>query len=97
VQRDIHREYWDYINDIVTPQESDPNAFASMKRFWKFIKHKATDFDGVAPLKVDGKLVSDPKLKAEALNSQFQSVFTRETDLHPTPTSLQLPSMDKIM
>ena len=40
--------------------------------FWKFIKHKATDFDGVAPLKVDGKLVTDPRLKAEALNNQFQ-------------------------
>jgi len=64
--------------------------------YWKFMKHKATDFDGVALLKVDGKLVTDPKLKAEALNSQFQSVVTRETYFHPTPTSPQLPSMDKI-
>jgi len=71
VQRDLRRAYWNHVNDIVTPQESDPNNFNSMKRFWRFIKCKATDFNGVASLKVNGKLINDPKLKAEALNSQF--------------------------
>ena len=93
VQRDLWQEYW---AEIVTPQESDPNAFSSMKRFWKFIKHRAADFNGVAPLKVDDKLVTDSKLKAEALNSQFQAVFTRETDFLPSSTSPRAPPMDKI-
>ena len=96
VQRDLRQEYWAYVAEIVTPQECDPNAFASMKRFWKFIKHKAADFNGVAPLKVDGKLVTDSRLKAEALNSQFQAVFTRETDFLPSWTSPRAPPMDKI-
>jgi len=65
VQRDLHRAYWSHVNDIVTPQESDPNSFNSMKYFWRFIKCKATDFNGVASLKVNGKLINDPKLKAE--------------------------------
>ena len=47
-----------------------------MKKFWKFIKHQKTDYSGVAPLKVNGKLINDPKEKAEVLNEQFQSVFT---------------------
>ena len=96
VQRDLRQEYWAYVAEIVTPQECDPNAFASMKRFWKIIKHKAADFNGVAPSKVDGKLVTDSRLKAEALNSQFQAVFTRETDFLPSWTSPQAPPMDKI-
>ena len=33
---------------------------------------------GVAPLKTDGKLVTDTKDKATVLNQQFSSVFTRE-------------------
>ena len=73
VQHDLRRAYWSHLNDIVTPQESDPNSFNSMKRFWRFIKCKATDFIGVASLKVNGKLINDPKL------SQFQGVFTHET------------------
>ena len=67
-----------------------------MKHFWKYIKHEVTDFDGVAPLRVNGKLVTDPKLEAEAPNKQFQSVFTQENEFHPNPTSPQLASMDKI-
>jgi len=41
------------------------------------------DHNGVSPLKVDGILVNDPKGKAEALNKQFKSVFTNETDFTP--------------
>ena len=37
------------------------------------------DFNGVAALKVDGKLVSDPKGKADTLNLHFQSVFIQKT------------------
>jgi len=77
VQRDLRTAYWEYIADIALGS----NGFSNMKRFRKFIKHQATDFHGVSPLKVDGKLVRDPKLKAEALNSQFQRVFTHKPHL----------------
>ena len=60
--------------------------FAGMKKFWNFIKHQRTDHSGVAPLKVNGSLITDPLMKAEALNDQFQSVFTRESDLDNIPT-----------
>ena len=47
-----------------------------MKRFWTYIKHQKTTKVGVSPLKVQGKLVSEPKLQAKILNEQFQSVFS---------------------
>jgi len=60
-----------------------------MKCFWKFIKHQRTEHCGVVSLKVEGKLITDPKQKAEALNDHFQAVFTRELDISnlPTPAS----------
>ena len=75
VQKELRRAYWSDVDEIVTPQATDPNSFTSIKRFWKFTKHKSTDFSGVASLKLDGKRINEPKLVVEALNSQFQSVF----------------------
>ena len=64
----------------------------------KFIKYKATDFVGVATLKVDGKVVTGPKLKAEALNNHFQTVSTREFEFNPAPLqSHQLPPMEPVI
>jgi hypothetical protein len=50
----------------------------SMKRFWSYIKNLRKEAAGVAPLKVNGQLISDTPGKADALNKQFQSVFTNE-------------------
>ena len=97
VQRDERRAYWSYVENLITPKEED-HEYSGFKRFYKFIKHKKTDFNGVAPLKVDGKLVTEPKDKAEALNHQFQSVFSHETVM-PTDNESshqQVPSMPSI-
>ena len=45
----------------------------------KIHKKQKTDHEGVSTLKCGGKLINEPKEKAEALNTQFQSVFTKET------------------
>jgi len=89
VQRDLRQAYWRYVKKVITPSASDPNKFSSMKCFWKFIKHQRTEHCVVAPLKVKGKLITDPKQKAEALYDHFQAVFTRELDISnlPTPAS----------
>ena len=83
--------------DIVTPQETDQSDYSSMKRFWTFIKHQKSDFSSIAPLKVAGRLITDTKTKAETLNHQFQSVFTRETDFKGTPPkTCQHPTLPTI-
>ena len=52
-----------------------------MKRFWKFIKYNKTDSCSISQLKKQGKSITDPKNIADVLNQQFESVFTRETDV----------------
>ena len=51
-----------------------------MKKFWKFIKHQKKDYTGITSLKVNGKLTTDSKQKADALNFHFHSMFTSETE-----------------
>ena len=96
MQKDLRRAYWKHAEHIISPQEADTNPYASMKRFWTFIKHKKSDFSGVAPLRVDGKLINDAKRKANTLNNQFHSVFTRETDFQIPRPSLRIPSIPPI-
>jgi hypothetical protein len=47
-------------------------------RFWSYIKSVRKDTSGISPLKDQGLFVSDPKGKAEILNRQYSSVFTKE-------------------
>ena len=50
------------------------------KRFYTYIRNKRTDNNGVAPLEEDGQLKTSNKDKANILNRQFVSVFTKNTD-----------------
>jgi hypothetical protein len=48
-------------------------------RFWSYLKGKRQDSQGVVPLrKTDGFLHNDAPTKAEILNQQFHSVYTKE-------------------
>ena len=72
------------------------------KKLWLYIKHKKQDSSGVAPLEdTDGILYSDTPAKADILNNQFRSVFTKEDfdnlpskgpSPHPTMPNLQVNS-----
>ena len=75
VQRELRRAYWNYIEEIVTPQEND-NQYTGMKRFWTYTKHKRTNCKGISPLRSDGLLHSDPTDQSNILNKQFQSAFS---------------------
>ena len=75
VQRELRRAYWKYVEGIVTPTEEDKPT-SSMKKFWNYIKHCRTDKSGVAPLRENGILHSNPMDQATILNRQFQSAFS---------------------
>ena len=75
VQRELRRAYWKYVEGIVTPTEEDKPT-SSMKKFWTYIKHCRTDKSGVAPLRENGILHSNPMDQATILNRQFQSAFS---------------------
>ena len=64
------------------------------KQFWSYLKSKKQDSQGVTPLrKDDGFLYSDTETKAEILNDQFYSVYTRE-DMTSMPEKGQSPYPD---
>ena len=99
---ELRREYWKYIESIVTPKEDDENQHSSMKRFWTYITHKRSESSGVAPLHSDGILHSHPVDQVNILNKQFQSAFstkdTYSSDEFNTRCKLsgQYPSADDL-
>ena len=73
-QKSIRQAHNNYMRDIISP-----DATQNPKKFWSFIKGKKQESSGVAPLRhEDGTLHSNSQTKAEILNTQFKSVFTKE-------------------
>ena len=76
VQQKLRQAHWDYLNDTFLHQDSDEDTCQRRKRFWKYIKNQRNSNTGVAPLKDQGKLVTEPESKAELLNKQFDSAVS---------------------
>jgi len=84
VQKEMRRNYWTYVESIVTPTE-DEDSQKSNKRFWSFIKHCGQGSRDIPGLKGDIPAEQQTSVdKANILNDQFQSVFSK-----PTPISLK--------
>ena len=92
--RQLGRARSGYISDIIGSAFEDNDS----KPFWKFIKSCKNDSPGVASLKSQGLLHSDSATKAELLNAQFKSVFTKE-DLASSPKldGHKYPSIENII
>ena len=75
-QRSMREAQCNYVKTIL--QDSLENN--DTKPFWKYVKSKKRDHIGISPLKDQGKLYTNNKEKAELLNRQYQSVFTKEED-----------------
>jgi hypothetical protein len=73
-------------------------AEKNTKPFWRYIKAKKQDSVGVAPLKYQGQLHSEDRMKADILNKQFCSVFTQEgKQEYPTVPGDPAPSIANIV
>ena len=95
-QQGLRKTYWDYIEKVITPSDQNPINKAN-KKFWTYIKHCKSNNSGISPLKENGILHSDPQKKADILNNQFKSVFTKDLDsaTDNTPQS-DFPILDDI-
>ena len=69
-QKDLDNAHYNYVNDVIS---EDGN-----KGLWRYLKGARKDTCGVATLDKDFKVATQPNEKAEMLNEQFSSVFTRE-------------------
>ena len=87
-QRSIREAHDTYVHDIIGQSAKD-----SPKKFWSYIKGKKQESSGVSPLRnSDGVIHSEADVKANILNKQFVSVFTKEDtanipDKGPSPYS----------
>ena len=97
-QRIERQAYWQYIEGMLSDEENDDSGRPTKnKNFWKYIKAMKKDSSGIAPLKDNGKIHSDPLDKANILNRQYESVFTREdTRDIPPMTGRPYPAMPEI-
>lgn len=88
-QLECRKTYNTFINKIV----SDDNK----NKFWKYIKSKRQDNTGVSPLLSNGISHNNNTAKANILNDQFSSVFTKEsTENLPTLPPKTANSMPEI-
>ena len=92
-----------YVNNIIASDES-----GSDKRFFTYVKSRRCDSSGVSPLNHNGVSHSSSKQKAEILNNQFSSVFTKEDkgtlpSLGPSPyasipdINITVPGISKLL
>ena len=101
LKKTIHKAtkeaYWSYTENLLTESENNSHN----KKLWNFIKHKKKDSVDIAPLKENGVLKDSPKEKAEILNAQFNSVFTKDSptdfsDHSRWRNNKQYPNIDDI-
>ncbi|XP_076443976.1 uncharacterized protein LOC143282261 [Babylonia areolata] len=76
VQRKLRRAHWNDVSQLFEQREEKSTRTESSKRFWTYVKHQRSSRTGIPPLKVNGRLITDPKEKAQALNAQFNQVFS---------------------
>ena len=77
IQKEQRQEYWRYIEGLIDDTQ-DMDTTTKQKKFWHYIRSLRKDNCSVSPLKDQGKLHSNPIDKANILNQQYKSVFTRE-------------------
>ena len=74
IKQKLSSEYNSYVNTLL-----DDTIHRNPKKFYQFINAKRSDGSGIPPLVCkDGSMASSDTGKAEALNTQYQSVFTKE-------------------
>ena len=91
VQRRLRSDHNEYITTILSDGIDGPTP---NKRFWTYIKHKQSNGNSIQAIKKDDAILTSAVDKANALNSQFQSVFST---LVGVDENLELPSNNRRM
>ena len=89
IRKNVHKQLRSarssHISQFLTTSITD-----KPKSFWTFISKLRQDNQGIGDLHVSGTIVSADELKAEAMNEQFNSVYTEEGSI-PLPTPGESP------
>lgn len=94
IDRGIKKAHNRYINEVIGGSLRSENT----KPFWNYIKSTRQEVFGISTLSSKGRVVSFAQDKAEVLNQQFSSVFTKE-DLQNIPqiNSNSIPDLQKLI
>ena len=93
VDKNIQSAHNAYLKNVIGASLEGDNT----KPFWHYIKSKRREVTGVSPLKIDDDIITSAKGKAETLNEQFCSVFTREKqDQIPDLGFSNVPDIDDL-
>ena len=94
IDRKIRKAHGSYIREVIGASLKSDNT----RPFWNFIKSKRKEVSGVSPLNVANNIISSAKGKAEALNHQFCSVFTKENQINfPDLGSSKVPDIGNLI
>ena len=78
----MRKAYWDFIDNLISIDNEDhlltDKRPPKQKRIFQYIKSLRKECSGVPSLKQGDRLITDTIGKAQALNDQYQSVFTKE-------------------
>ena len=97
LQKAERQSYGQYVDNIIEIGDPVQHHLPKPKRFWSYIKSLRKDTGGIAPLKDNGRLHANPKEKADILNRQYESTWTREDKTNiPAPDGNPFPSMKDI-
>ena len=80
VQRMKELAHNDYLNNVV-----GESLLTDAKKFWRYVKSQRRESAGIPTLKTGNMSYSTSEEKAQALNAQFSSVFTRSDDSSTLP------------
>lgn len=84
LQKEMRNAYWTYVENVIFDTEiKEPDNIKYKKQpknLFTFIKSQKNENTGIAPLRSEGVLHTNPEDKANILNKQFQSAFTSESD-----------------
>ena len=82
LQKTERQSHWKFIDNIIEVGDPDQEQQPNQKRFWAYITSLWKDSSGIAPLKDKGTLHANPKYKADILNRQYESSWTKATSPH---------------
>ena len=93
LRRLIRKAHNQYVNNVIGESLKSDNT----KPFWKFIKSTRQEVFGISSLSTGGRRVSCARDKAQALNQQFPSVFTKENlEEFPVLDHHDMPDLPKL-
>ena len=83
LQKTERQSYWKFIDNIIEVGDPDQEQQPKQKRFWAYIKSLRKDSSEIAPLKDNGTFHANPKDKADILNRQYESTWTKDDKRFP--------------